>query len=117
MSQVQIEHSRLLPTIFSGILGYSETPTWHSQGRNSSITSTLSGKDTGILEIPSTNGKVYNAHRMSHFFPAKHGGEFLMDWYNPDIEEMPQIPAPASMEIPRRSGRKTSIPKWLGIFT
>ncbi len=41
-----------------------------------------------------SDGKVYNARRMSRFFPSHLGDDFLMDWYDPDIDVMPAVPPP-----------------------
>ncbi len=36
-----------------------------------------------------SDGQVWNATWMSHFFPAEQGEGFLVDWYSPDTFEMP----------------------------
>ncbi len=35
---------------------------------------------------------MYNARRMSRFFPTEHGEEFLSEWYDWETEKQPQIP-------------------------
>ncbi len=65
-----------------------------------------------------SDGKVYNARHMSRFFPSQLGDDFLIDWYDPDMDEMPAIPAkggpPPADPIPRRSERTHTAPKRYG---
>ncbi len=35
---------------------------------------------------------MYNARRMSRFFPTEHGEEFLSEWYDWETEKQPEVP-------------------------
>ncbi len=43
-----------------------------------------------------SDGQVWNAQKMSRFFPVDEGDDFLADWYSPDLDDMPvlQFPVP-----------------------
>ncbi len=60
-----------------------------------------------------SDGVVYNAHRISPFFPMEHSDDFLSDWYAWDSDEQPVPPAPdvALPDIPELPQEPPAIPE------
>ncbi len=42
---------------------------------------------------------MYNARRMSQFFPTEHGEEFLSEWYDWETEMQPEVTDAVYLEV------------------
>ncbi|MCP4341984.1 MAG: hypothetical protein GY799_24645, partial [Desulfobulbaceae bacterium] len=46
-----------------------------------------------------SDGQMYNARRMSRFFPMEHREEFLSEWYDWETEKQPEVPDAVYLEV------------------